>query len=158
MSEFDDLNRKLSRHDRDYFSYERNSSNEVCKRVIVANDSNDAIPVEEAQKGYSVDFFGEVNSVAGLATVSIIDYTVPVSKLLKLDRVECSGENKAVFSIEINSSTKSKKRSYYTEFNVMFDKLNYELDAGDNLKIIVENKKTTTADFNANFLGVLQDA
>jgi hypothetical protein len=154
----DDLNRGPSRHDREYFSY-TDCEGKIAKRVHICQRPGETIKVEiEEESGLYLVEYAEINSVAGLASVDIIDYTVPVGKELKLKTVEASGENKAVYSVKINDTIKSKKRSYFTEYNVDFDAFNLILNAGDNIKVTVDNTRNSVADFNANFIGVIQDA
>jgi hypothetical protein len=116
------------------------------------------VQIEEGADDSFINIYDEANSVAGLATATIINYTIPVGKELKLKSIEASGENRAVYIVEKNGSIQGKKRSYFTEYNVTFEQFNLLFDAGDVLEIIVENESNSLADFNANFIGVLQDA
>ena len=125
--------------------------------VIVANTPSNPVPVEFSEAGEYLNQYFESNSVAGLSTTNIIDYTVPVGKEFRLNRVDFDGGNVAIYKIDINSSTESKKRTYYTKFNGEFIYSKYTLNAGDNLKLIVENNTNMVADFNANMQGRLID-
>jgi hypothetical protein len=115
------------------------------------------VQIEEGANDDFINVYDEANSVSGYATAIIIEYTVPVGKELKLKSIEASGENKAVYVVDKNGATESKKRSYYTDYNVTFEQFNLLFNAGDVLKIIVENESSSIADFNANFIGVLQN-
>ena len=132
-----------------------NTASGKAYRVEVVNES---VPVEFAQAGQTINIFNEANSVAEAATANIISYTVPTLKEFRLKRVEFSGANKAIYSIEINSAVQAKRRTYYTKLNTeaIFDDL--ILAAGDILDIIVQNGSTGAADFNANMQGNLRDA
>jgi len=131
---------------------------EVVVATKICQDDDETIKVEFATSGSPLNEYDEANSVAGLATETILDYTVPALKKVTLGTVSASGENRAVYKVEINSTTKAKKRSYFTEYNVEFPEFKTKLVAGDNVKIIVENKTNSIADFNASFTGTIDDA
>ena len=153
----DDLGRKATRHDREYFSYTE-CDGKVARRTKICQDKGESIRVEIEETGLSLNQYSEPNSVAGLSTATVLNYIVPVQKELKLKTIECSGENRALYIVEINNVVQSKKSTYFTKYNTTFEFFDFKLNAGDNLKITVQNKSTTFADFNANILGVLQDA
>ena len=52
---------------------------------------------------------------------------------------------------------KSKQYTNYTKYSGRFDFSDFDLSAGDNLKLIIENKSNGTGNFNANFQGRLRD-
>jgi hypothetical protein len=144
--------------DREYKAFVE-CNGQPAKRTKICQEAGETIKVEvEEESGLYLNTYNEANSVAGLATATVIDYTVPVTKEVKLKTIECSGDNRAIFKVEINTVTQAKKRTYFTEYNCSFESFNLILNAGDNIKVIVENKSNSIADFNANFLGVIQDA
>lgn len=152
----DDLNRELSIKDREFFSWTLGKDSKVAKRVVVANAS--PIEVDFSEIGNTVNSYSEILSLAGLATSTVVMYTVAAGKKLKLKRIDFSGGNRAVYSVDINNSIAAKHRTYYTNYNgeIIFNDL--LLIAGDVVKLIVENKTNITADFNSNLQGKLQDA
>ena len=129
-----------------------------AREVVVNNASNNPVPVSITVSGAVTNNYAESLSVAGLATNTVINYTVPASKIFKVLRIDVSGTNRSVFEVEINASTAAKRRIYFTKYNEVFEFNSLELVANDNIKIIVENKTNSTADFNANLIGILDDA
>ena len=115
------------------------------------------IEIEE-NLGTWLPIYDEANSVAGLATATIINYTVPAGKELKTRTIDVSGDNVAKYFLEVDGNTEDTKRTYYTYFNETFELHGQVYGPGVNIKIIVENRRNSTADFNAKILGVLQDA
>jgi hypothetical protein len=126
--------------------------------VVVGNSAPIEVDVIEGGAGETINSYSEILSLAGLATATVVLYTVASGKKLKLKRLEFSGENRAVYSVDINNSIQAKHRTYYTNYNgeIIFDDL--LLVEGDVIKLIVENKTNMTADFNGNLQGRLQDA
>lgn len=129
-----------------------------AREVVVGNVDPIAVDVIEGGAGETVNSYSEILSLAGLATATVVLYTVSAGKQLQLKRIDFSGENIAVYSIDINNSIEAKRRTYYTNFNgeIIFNDL--LLVEGDVIKLIVENKTNMTADFNGNLQGRLQDA
>ena len=134
------------------------SSRFNSNKVRVENTQDSPLFVTRTEVGTIVNIYNEVLSIAGLATSNIIQYTIPTNKLLEVLTIETSGTNRAVFSLDINGAIIAKQRSYFTEYNTSFNLNGLKLIEGDILKIIVENKSNSTADFNANILGRLEDA
>ena len=64
----------------------------------------------------------EISSVPAGVETTIITITAPVNGY-RVEKVEVSGENVALFRVKVNGSTISDKRSWWTEFNETF---NYE--------------------------------
>lgn len=127
-------------------------------RAYRVDITNQPVSVSVLSIGDSLNVYNEALSVAGLATTTIVDYTVPVAKEVFVKNIEFSGENRAVFSIEINNVIQNKYRTYFTEYNGSVSFKDYKLVEGDNIKIIVENKTNSTADFNANMIAGIKDA
>jgi len=147
--------------DREYSKFVESptrGSDSSAVEVFVGNI--DPVPVEiiNGGAGETVNSYGEILSLAGLATATIVLYTVPISKSLDLKRIDFSGENKAVYSIDINNSIEAKKRTYYTNYNGEITFNDLLLVSGDVVKLIVENKTNIAADFNGNLQGRLKNA
>lgn len=124
----------------------------------VISNTGTPIEVEFQEAGTHFSQYNETSSVAGLASATIIDYTVAVNKEVIIKSISASGENKAVYTVEVNNNKIDLKRSFYTEYNVDFNVRDLVLSQGDNLKVKVENKTNSVADFNSNFIGNLRDA
>jgi len=120
--------------------------------------TNQPIGVEFDEAGEPLNFYNEAQAVAEAASATVLTYTVPALKLLRLQRVDVSGHNKALYSVRVNGSDISKKRTYYTHLNEEFTFQNINLVAGDILTIVVENGSQGASDFNANIQGNLRDA
>lgn len=117
-----------------------------------------AIYVQDPTPPVAGDFVGELNvyeeeSVTIALDSTLIDYTVPASRKVRMRNVECFGMNKGGFTIEINGSVVGRKETYYTKYETEFDFENYLLDSGDNIKVIADNKGVNTGLFNARLRG-----
>ena len=123
--------------------------------VLIGNDS---VPVFFQEAGEGINLYAEANSVAGLSTITVLTYVVPAGKTFRLSMLDFSGENVAEYILDVNSSTQFKYRTYYTQFNGSAEFSALEYVEGDTIKIIVENKGNSVADFNANIQGRLADA
>jgi len=131
----------------------------TAREVLVGNGTDSPIPVVDVGiSGQMVNSYNEILALAGSATSDIVLYTVPVDKKLFLRRVTFSGENKAIFKIDLNGDIQAKKRTWYTYYNedIVFEDI--ELIAGDVVKLIVTNGTNSVSDFNGNLQGVLTDA
>lgn len=137
--------------DREYSKFvtspSRGESNTAIE-VFVGNTHAQPVPVDPTTRGTPKVIYNEVNST-GLQTITVIDFTIGLSLGVDLTKIECSGDNKAIFLIEVNSSVIKKKRTYYTKFNVDFELKEFPMVAGDNIKVLVENKTNLPASFNA---------
>lgn len=122
-------------------------------------DQTFAIYVQDTLPPVAGDFVGEFNlfdeeSTVGASTsVQLLEYTVPVSRALRLRLVEVFGMNKGNYWITINGDIQARKETYYTRFETSFNFDNYELKSGDVLRVHAENKGTNTAYFNARIRG-----
>lgn len=127
----------------------KDSSNRDSIRVLVGNDS--AIPVTlDSTSQVRVDY-NEVTGT-GLDTLTIIDKTISAGTELTLRHADCSSDNRAIFTVEINTNLKFKKRIYLTNYNLSFELNNIVLSEGDNIKIIVENKTNNSGNYNASLI------
>lgn len=125
--------------------------------VVVEQDPSNPIPVDPLERGEITPIWGEQFSVGGLSIQTVINYTIPVGKNFKIKSVHFSGDNRSVFYVEVNSSTILKHRLYFSHFSGSASFENVNLDQNDNIKIIVENKTNSLADFNATLIGNLYD-
>lgn len=130
-------------------SFINDGNGDVARNVVVNNGNDNPIPVDFAPIGEIKSQYGESTSVAGLGSSTLIDKTIGTDLGTNLLVLSCSGDNKAYFTVEINSQVKRKLRTWFTQYNVSVDLSGEKLVDGDNVKIIVENKSNSTADFNA---------
>lgn len=142
--------------DRDFLKFREATQGRTKVAVELEQNFANPIPVSFSELGEPLQIYDEALSVAGLSTETVIDYTVPVLKGLSLDNIHISGDNKAIFRIEVNSSVKYKHRIWIIKFSDNFP-LNLKLEAGDNIKVIVQNGSNSVADFNSTLSGNLYD-
>ena len=89
----------------------------------------------------------EISSVASGVETTII--TIVASGNYRVQKVEVSGDNFALFRVKVNGTTVSNKRSWYSDFNQTF---NYE-DFANGLLLTVGQVLTVTVLHNRPFLG-----
>ena len=122
------------------FDYERSQVNVTIKE--------DGAPLLE---------YSEVNSLAQAATATILTYTVPVDKKVKLTRSNIFGTNMGTYIVKINGTVVDKLGTYYTKFNDKFEFHDLEYTAGTVITIEVLNRGMQSGDFNANLQGRIFD-
>lgn len=93
--------------------------------------------------------YAEVNSV-GIGDIEIISHTVTPTFNHDIFKVNCSGENVAIFRAEVNGSVVGKQRSYYTDFNAVIDLEGLTLKENDVLVIYAYNTNNNSAQFEAS--------
>lgn len=136
------------KQNKSYVESPSRGSDWTAQEVYVGNGPSNPIPVDPTTRGTNESTYNEI-SLDALSTGAIIDFTVPVGKGIDMKVAECSGGNRAIFHIEIDSAKKSQKRTYFTEYNVDFFLSELNATAGQNVKIVVENRSNSSAFFNA---------
>ena len=121
---------------------------DTAREVVVGNSSSNPIPVDPTTRGESKNEYNEIN-VAAFAVGTIVNFTVPVGKGVDLTLADCSGENLAIFSVEVEGVVKGKRRTWWTDFNTAFKLKETNLVAGQNIKINIENKSAHSGFFNS---------
>jgi hypothetical protein len=121
--------------------------NFTAQEVVVGNSSSDSIPVHFDAKGTVKADYSEITA-GSLASVTVLNKTIAPLKGVDLLGLFFSGDNIAIVTVELNSQVILKKRLTYTAFDFYFDFKSYQLNSDDNVKIIVENKKASIANFN----------
>jgi len=102
--------------------------------------------------------YGEATSVPSATPANIISYTVPVGKVVALDKIEVSGENVAKYQVDIDGSIVGTRLTYWCDFNADFTFRQKRLVAGTVVKVTVEHNRPMTGDFFASIIGVEGDA
>lgn len=117
-----------------------------------------AIYVQDPTPPVAGDFVGELNlfeeeTILSTATETLIDYTVPVERGLRLRIADVFGCNMGMFEVLIDDVRVANKGTYYTYYETSFPFENFEIEAGQNIKIKATNRGPNTAEFNARIRG-----
>lgn len=128
----------------------------IARRVFVANEAADAIPVYLAgSNGDKISVRGAISSLAASSLTTIQSYTVPVGKTLALKEIEVSGENAAEYTVEIDSTIEAKKRTYFTHYNTSFNWNDVRFSEGTVIDIRVIHQSDEVGDFDSRIIGEL---
>ena len=142
--------------DDERLKFQNDQDNDCAVNTIVSNKGGNPLIVDVVDSGEFLIDYNEINSVAGLSTVNVLTYTVPVGKVLFLKKVLFFGQNIGVYSVDIDSNIVAKLETYYTKYNDGFDFKDMPINSGSILKLIVSNKTNSIADFNATIIGRLE--
>ena len=114
----------------------------------LAINPDGSINVSTTPSGTVGNRFNEVSSVAAGVLTTVLSFTA--TSFGHLTQVSASGDNKAEYYIYVNGVLMDKRRSYYTDYNVMFD-LGRGIPYGVNniIQIRVLHNATTTGTFSA---------
>ena len=118
-----------------------------------------AIYVKDPTPPPASEFIGELNlfeedmMVAAGNTVTLIDYTLPVGRELRFRIAEVFGDNIGAFEIQIDGVRVGFKKTYYTYYETNFPFENFEVNTGQNIKILATNRGSNAAYFNARIRG-----
>lgn len=98
----------------------------------------------------------EVTLVASGVETIVITVNAPITPL-RVQRIEVSGENIALFRVKINGTIISNKRTFWGSLNEAFEYVNtYSsgvlLDIGDSLTVTALHTRPTLAKFEATVL------
>jgi len=85
----------------------------------------------------------------GLGVIEILAYTVGVGLKSDMTKVQCSGGNRAIYTVEINSTVEGKSRAYYTDYNTTIDLDGLTVEDGDEVKVFADSQTNIAADYNA---------
>lgn len=101
--------------------------------------------------------YAEVDSVVAGVQTTILTF-VASSGGFRVFKVDVSGENVAVYTLVLNSSTIALRRTYWGIFNstFIFDNLTngLVLNSGDTLTVSVIHERPNSADFEATLYGL----
>lgn len=98
--------------------------------------------------------YNEALAVASGVETTIITINA-VSDVVRIFKVEVSGENVALFKVKINGSPIAAKRSWWTEFNQTFDfSTGLVLEVGQSLTVTTLHNRPTTCNFEASVLSI----
>lgn len=126
------------------------SSNNLVAVRVITGDVVDTAPASANLLNYS-----EVSSLAKNTEATLLQYTVPVGQTLKLSQIDVSGDNVAVYKVEVDGSTKDTKRTWWTRFNESFEFGEFEISESINVTVKVIHYSNDVGDFNAKILGRL---
>lgn len=130
-------------------------------QAIVDSDGSIQVSLQPSASDNVVSEFNSITAVASGINTTLITYTVPVSTIAYLQRIELSGNNIATYEIYIDAVLSGKKRTYFGgSLNETFD-----FDAGTNrgLKLIagtvvqlkVLHNRPDLGDFEARLQAIL---
>jgi hypothetical protein len=119
-------------------------------------DGSINVVVESAASQQVINQFQELSIVPG-STGTIITYTAPTGQNTSLQKVSVSGENIARFDVQVNGLTVEVKRTYWGNFNEIFNFMTdsasggYPLNPGDIVTVIAQNYSpdNITANYDA---------
>jgi len=137
-------------------SFKKTPADLLARRV--SNDATDPLYVFAVAAAGSIGIaeYGSVSAVVNGILTTVLTYTVPAGKTFSLQRVEVSGGNVAIYSVEINSIVKGVRRTYWGNFNANFNFIGVPLVAGAEVKVKVIHYNTSmVSDFDATLLGAL---
>jgi hypothetical protein len=102
-------------------------------------------------------FHNDISSVASGVETTIITVTAPVGGL-RIQKIDASGENVALYRVYVNGIEIYDKRSWWTAFNVGFKFENFDngylLTSGQILTVTCYHTRPYTADFEATVLAL----
>lgn len=115
---------------------------------ISSSDADHLGPELTIDSGNTVNQFNEISSVGAGVLTTVLSYTPTVGGTLQ--QVNASGDNKAEYHIFINGVLVDKRRSYYTDYNVLFDfKRGLAFNAGQTILVRVLHNASTVGSFSA---------
>lgn len=135
-------------------SYVENPSDSQASAQSVVVENTGAIPVTFTQ-GTPLVEYADISSLASGTLTTILSYTVPVGKTLAMGKVEVSGCNVADYIVEIDGSTKGKRRTYFGNFNADFEYKGLEIATGLVVRVRVIHSRPSAGDFDATLIGSL---
>lgn len=107
-----------------------------------------------------IEFAGRLNEFDENAAVpynvetTILTYTVPADRAVRLDKIEVFGKNIAKFSIEVDGARVAYVETHWTKYDHLFEFLDYVVEAAEVVTVKVTNKTNEAQYFNARLLGV----
>lgn len=96
--------------------------------------------------------FFEQLEVAGLQTVTLATFVVTEPNTF-LNAIAVGGQNRAEFTVMVNSNKVAVYRTYFTEFNGLIELLPQALEIGDMVTVQVSNKSNSIANFECRIMG-----
>ena len=127
-------------------------------KVCAINTPETPVPVEIVNVGDVLNVYDTVTAVPSSTETTIVDYTIPVSKVFRLLFIEASGCNVSHYKAYLDVSEIASQRSYWSDFNVKMPFYDLELSAGDIVSMKVTHTRTSTGDYEARIIGILRDA
>ena len=136
-------------------------TNKTVKAVVVENTEAMPIPVNIVDGIGGFDqftFFDDTVLVPANIQTKIVEYLVPVGKVFNMDRITCSGENIAKFTVKINNVINKVKRSHYGDgLNAVFEYSKFDVPAGQKIEVFAEHFNVgNDGDFEATIEGKIK--
>lgn len=139
----------------------RVTSSSSSSKVTILDGNGNAIisgnPLSVAVEaaGTIITMYQSSTGVAMGSSSTILSYTVPIDTTLALNNIMISSDSISVLDIQINNVVNNRKRLTYTQFNQQFDYAGFQLNAGDNIKVVgTNNSNQGVAEFNVTLIGV----
>jgi hypothetical protein len=137
------------------------NSNDVDNRralhTKVKNSALEAIPVyiTSGSSPTPINVFNSVASIPSGSETLLLTYTVAAAQELALSTISFSGENIALFNLYKNSVLISTYRTFFGNLNGLMDMQGLMFVATDIIELKVLQNRNSTANYEANLLGVL---
>ena len=116
---------------------------------------NVTINIDELEELAGKTLVHQYDTAAGVspaATVTILTYTVPAGKKVRVKGMFFEGSGDALFSLEIAGTEEWQGRNAWTDRNVRSG-LEYEATAGQEIELLVENLNDQVHTFTGGFYG-----
>ena len=141
FSDYDKTTRpKVANEDLEQSKFKKTASNKIAVRV--GNEADDPLHVAVTEGVGELDLlvFDDASSVSKNTETKIIEYVVPPTKKLNLDKITCSGENVGKYTVKLDGNTLKVLRTYYGgELNAIFEFKSFEISAGSTIEVFIEH-------------------
>jgi hypothetical protein len=120
--------------------------------------NNVDVSVDLRELGNVKNVFNETAAVASGSTSTVVSYTVPVGEVFTIAEIEFSGCSIGKWTLTIDGSIQSIKRTHYTKYDDEFSLKDYVVTEGQTILVEVENSSKGAGIFNGNILGRIKNA
>lgn len=122
----------------DQLKFKKTASDKIAVRVGNEEDSPLYVTLTEGTGESDLLVYDEAVAVAKDLETKIVEYIVPPSTVLSLDKISASGENIGKYTVKKDGAIiKTKRTNYGSSLNVDFDFNSYELVAGEKLEVFI---------------------
>lgn len=130
------------------------------KRGLDVNLINQPVDVNIVDRSAGEDILERQEALATVRDIetNVLQYVVPAGKRLFLNRIDCTGCNRAQFRLYIDNTIKEDKNTWWGDFNASFIMDGFLVPATSIVKITSEHfSPYGPGDASATLKGVLQD-